>query len=713
MSQTVFDTPPKAGISSITPAVAEQLKARRKLVSKKYENPNFTQSFLTGNYAWLRMVSGISIESTPDAAEKFQLLGGALYDGKKRAGFNFGESFMDDSKGAAYTFEKEGIKPMPGITGFAVENMGEEGLLRQVSVQVQCHSLEQFSIMEKLYMRPGYHTFLEWGHSCYLDRSGNEVYAPKKLDDGVLFADPCKIDDIKDECSKLIYDSQHNYDYIIAQIMNYEWSYDNGVYTLDIMLIGEGGLSKMQEQMFNLGTDKETPPGKESEKELEFNSARKLAGSFGTIMRAISEAAGRGTDPAEDLKPLPVDSSRLDDAFNAIGVKEDVDKIIEEIGDGFKLEPYRLDFLKADKNKRFVYIPLRFIMGCINYFHLPRVKGEKAPQGKFATDKDRNVYLTFKDHYSTDPFICLLPKQAGTAPFKTDDLQGERDTGELRGDLLDVWVNSHYVYQVVWSVIKSAKKDHELSIAHFLKALLDGIEGALGSINDFNLYNDFYLDKELGPSYIVDKILPHNPEGSEEAQNINISPLGKESLVTGFSFSTNVDQAMLTTLTAQAVLDGSDAAKASSKGTAAYNFGIKNRFRDSDDDQTKPADASDNTGAQKESVDEKYGEIFKKKIYNQQTIDDIKQSAATSLQIAVNDELAAKGKHTGFAIPGNLNLTMLGIGGLKRLEYFRIPYDMLPESYKTSEVIFMVDKINHDIAGGIWQTTVDAIVLKL
>ena len=710
MSQTVFETPYKTAQSSITPAVQEQLAVRKKLVSKKHDNPNFTQSFLTSNYAWVRMVSGISIDETPDAAEKFQQLGGPLYEGKKRAGFNFGESFMEDSKGAAYTFEKEGIKPMPGITSFTVENMGDEGLLRQVSVQVQCHSLEQFSIMEKLYLRPGYHTFLEWGHSCYIDRSGNEVYAPKKLDDGVIFADPCKIDDIKKEGSKLIFDSQHNYDYIIALIMNYEWSYDNGVYTLDIMLIGEGGLSKMQEQMFNLGTEKEEEAVKESEKELEFNAARQLAGTFGAIMTGISESAGRGTDPAEELKPLPVDSGRLDAALNALGVKNTVDAIVEEIGDGFKLEPYRLDFLKVDKKRKFVYVPLRFIMGCINYLHLPRIKGETAPQGKFATDKDRNVYLTFEDHYSVDPFVCLLPKQAGSAPLKTDDLQGNRDTGELKGDLLDIWINVDYVYN---TSVKVAKNGDGQTIAHFLKELLLGLQTALGSINDLKLYNDYYLDKELGPTFIIDKLLPAKPEGSEEAQNLNISPLGKESLVTGFAFNTSIEQAMLDTITSQAVLDGSDAAKAASKGAAAYNFGIKNRFRDSDDAETKPAESTEDAAKQKASVDEKYGEIFKKKIYNQDTIDDIKQSAASALQIAVNDVLVGKKRHTGFVIPGTLSLTMLGIGGIKRLEYFRMPYDMLPEAYKSNEVIFSVDKVNHDITGGVWQTSLEAKVLKL
>ena len=303
MANTVFETAPRPGQSCIDTSVVEQLKTRQKLVSKKYEDLNFTQSFLTSNYAWLRMVSGINIKGIPNAAKKHQLLGGTLYDSKKRKGFNFSNSYLNDTTGAAYTNEKEGIKPMPGIVGFSVDQMGDEGLLRQINIQVQCHSLEQFSILEKLYMRPGYYSFIEWGHSVYVDKSGASITNPKMLDDSIIFAENVDPDEIKKAASKLVYDSQNNYDYIIAQIMNYEWSYNNGVYELDIQLIGQGGLSEMYKRMFDLGTDKEKSPEPEKDKKLEFSSADLLAGTFGTIMKIITETSNRGRESEEPLTP--------------------------------------------------------------------------------------------------------------------------------------------------------------------------------------------------------------------------------------------------------------------------------------------------------------------------------------------------------------------------------------------------------------------------
>ena len=710
MANTVFETAPRPGQSCIDTSVVEQLKTRQKLVSKKYEDLNFTQSFLTSNYAWLRMVSGISLENDKTAAKKHQLLGGTLYDSKKRKGFNFSDSYLNDTTGAAYTNEKEGIKPMPGIVGFSVDQMGEEGLLRQINIQVQCHSLEQFSILEKLYMRPGYYSFIEWGHSVYVDKSGASITNPKMLDDSIIFAENVDPDEIKKAASKLVYDSQNNYDYIIAQIMNYEWSYNNGVYELDIQLIGQGGLSDMYKRMFDLGTDKEKSPEPEKDKKLEFSSADLLAGTFGTIMKTITETSNRGRASEDPLTPVSVDQGRIDDGFTARGIKDTVDGIIEEIGNGFKLEVYRLDFLSVANKEKFTYIPFRFIVGAINYMFLPRLEGQEAPEGKFATDKDRNIYLTFEDHYSINPFVCLLPKQSANTPLPTDSLTGSRDNSELKGDLLDIWINTAYITKTINAIIENASKSEDYSIANFMYEILKGIQGALGDVNDLKLYNDYYLDKKLGSSYIIDKMIPHKPEKSGEGIQADIKPFGKESLVTDYSFNTNIDAAMLTTLTAQAVLDGSDGAKAAGKGMAAYNFGVSSRFKETKTDTTTGS-STDNTENQKKSVKELVDEMYKNKTYNQETIDNAKASAASKLQIDINDKLVENNLSTGFAIPGNLSITMLGIGGLKRLEYFRLPNEILPDSYKESNVIFSIDKVSHSINGGQWFTSVDAIVL--
>ena len=702
MSDSVFNKTPITGLTPVDGSVRDQLKVRAELHSKTFEDPNFTQHYVNSNYAFVKVSSGIDITGVEDAAKKYQLLGGTLFEGKARKGINFkGEDF--ETSNNAYTFQKEGLVPQPGITGFNIQTQGAEGLLRMVDLNIKCFSVEQFSILEKLYMRPGFKLLFEWGHSVYVDQSGGKVYSPKTISDDTVFKN-AKIATLKEEGGQLIYDSQHNYDYMIGTIMNYEWGYDNGQYNIEVQAMGMGGLSETQARMFKVGTETDTTPDGEADKELEFDNADKLEGSFTTIFKTIAESAGRGRQSENKLIPIPADQKRIDKALKRRKVKKFVDDICSDIGDGFKLEVYKLDF-KQSNSRKFTYIPFRFVLGCLNYFFLPKYEGEKDPEGKFCVQSERNLYVTFDDHYSVDPHVCLLPGQSSSTPIETSALSGFRDTGQFKGDLLDVWINTEYVYNKAKDIQKDTKS--EPTVATFLDVLLSGLRTAMGGLNDFTLYNDFYLDKELGPTTVRDRQLPIDPSIRDE--ETVLESMGKKSYVQSFSFNTSIDQATLNAMTTQAVLSGTDAAKSLHKGVSAYSIGLKDRFGE-DKPLEKIKGQTADPAAQKKSVEEQYEQMFKKRSYIEDTIEKIKYSASDAQQILLSEKLNGEDKHTGFAIPGNITLVMKGIGGLKMLQFFKLPYANLPESYKDAEVVFMVTNISHSIDGGSWITDIEAQV---
>ncbi len=702
MSDSVFNKTPITGLTPVDGTVRDQLKVRAELHSKTFEDPNFTQHYVNSNYAFVKVSSGIDITGVKDAAKKYQLLGGTLFEGKARKGINFkGEDF--ETSNNAYTFQKEGLVPQPGITGFNIQTQGAEGLLRMVDLSIKCFSVEQFSILEKLYMRPGFKLLFEWGHSVYVDQSGGKVYSPKTISDDTVFKN-AKIATLKEEGGQLIYDSQHNYDYMIGTIMNYEWSYDNGQYNIEVQAMGMGGLSETQARMFKVGTETDTTPDGEADKELEFDNADKLEGSFTTIFKTISESAGRGRQSENKLIPIAVDQSRIDKALKRRKVKKFVDDICSDIGDGFKLEVYKLDF-KQSNSRKFTYIPFRFVLGCMNYFFLPKYEGEKDPEGKFCVESERNLYVTFDDHYSVDPHVCLLPGQSSSTPIETSALSGFRDASQFKGDLLDVWINTEYVYNKAKDIQKDTKS--EPTVATFLDVLLSGLRTAMGGLNDFTLYNDFYLDKELGPTTVRDRQLPIDPSIKDE--ETVLQSMGKNSYVESFSFNTSIDQATLNAMTTQAVLSGTDAAKSLHKGISAYSIGLTDRFGE-DKALVKIKGQTADSAAQKKSVEEQYEEMFKKRSYIEDTIEKIKYSASDAQQILLSEKLSGEDKHTGFAIPGNISLVMKGIGGIKMLQFFKLPYDNLPDSYKEAEVVFMVTNISHSIDGGSWITDIEAQV---
>ena len=703
MSDSVFNKTPITGLTPVDGTVRDQLKVRGELHGKTFEDPDFTQHYINTNYAFIKVSSGIDITGKDDAAKKYQLLGGTLSEGKARKGINFsGEDF--ETSNNAYTFQKEGIVPQPGITSFDIQTQGAEGLLRMVDLNIKCFSVEQFSVLEKLYMRPGFKLLFEWGHSVYVDNNGGKVYTPKTIPDGTVFGTEKPIAKIKEEGGQLIYDSQHNYDYMIGTIMNYEWGYDNGEYNITVQALGMGGLSETQARMFKIGTDKDTNPDGEADKGLEFDNADKLEGSFTTILKTITETAGRGRQSEDKLIPIKADQERIDKGLKKRKVKKFVDDICSQIGDGFKLEVYKLDF-KQSENLKFTYIPFRFIFGCMNYFFLPKYEGEKDPEGKFCVESERNLYVTYDNHYSVDPHVCLLPKQTASTPIETAALSGFRDTAAFKGDLRDVWINTEYVYNVARDIQKDP--DAEPTIATFLDVILLGLRTAMGGVNDFTLYNDFYLDKELGPTSVRDRQLPIDT--SIKDQETILQALGKKSYVQSFSFNTSIDQATLNAMTTQAVLSGTDAAESLHRGVSAYNRGITDRFGE-DKALEKISGQTSDAEAQKKSVEEQYDQLFSKKSYIKDTVEKIKYAASDDQQIKISEKLHSEEKHTGFAIPGNISLVMKGIGGVKMLQFFKLPYDNLPDSYKEAEVVFMVTNISHSIDGGSWITSLEAQV---
>ena len=68
--------------------------------------------------------------------------------------------------------ERYGIVPMAGITNAQIRTKSAYGSLREAKIDFVCHNLRQLSVMEMLYMRPGYPVLLEWGWTPYI---GNDT----------------------------------------------------------------------------------------------------------------------------------------------------------------------------------------------------------------------------------------------------------------------------------------------------------------------------------------------------------------------------------------------------------------------------------------------------------------------------------------------------------------------------------------------------------
>ena len=704
----IFLQPSLPSISTINPEVIQQLNRRSKLYSKQFDQPHFTQQFLNSNNAWVRVVSGVDLDLEPEAWKKFILQGGTLdQEGTKlRAGFDTTQPY-DISPSKFYNFEEnEGLVPSPGITSFQVVNKGSGGWSRKVSLTIKCYSREQLAIMEQLYMRPGFPVFVEWGHSVYLDNGGNQVFNPV-LSTKVLEAKP-KPSELKEEAGLLVKNSGYNYDYLSGVVFNYNWKYEPGYYELAVDIMGEGDASLLVKSVYGTGGKK--PSENQEGVGIEFDEKLIATNPLSGIFKAIGNCVKPKLD--QGFKPYLIKEDSLNKAIRPF--KSDIDKIVEQIGNGFKLEAYCLPVTSKALEIEFVYVKLKFLLGLINYYFIPKLNGDSAPTGKFTTDADRCYYVTYPDHFSADISTCLLPQQTGTVGIDTKDLPGKRE--KLTGDILDIYVNVSTV-QSLYEEMKSQSNDSEkFTIDAFLSNLLSKIQASLGNVNNFQLYNDYYLKNELGPSSIVDMEALPAPENNNP-ENYTLPVAGKNSMVSSFSINSQLSQNMINYIAAQAIITGQSAGRGVGDSMSRFNSGVKKRFVESADGSTSGDDVTAEKTYSETLADYKkiWTDMMAKGSIDEDTFTVMTEEASYYIQYelakAISEE-GEDGKKKGH-IGANLSIELLGIGGLKVLEFFNIPAELLPYSYKDAGVAFQIINISHDIQNGKWLTKIEARAIIL
>jgi len=755
--QGIFFEKPLPSLETFDKEVKKQLELREKLYSHSNKldtlDPNFKAQFLHGNNGWVKLTSGISVDGDAGkAAENNILLGGVLYKDdtqyKLRSGLSQ-ESFLDGSNEGAYNIAQgvsgeakdkvaEGYVPMPGITSFDVKNRGNSGFTREASFKVKCFSLEQLSILEKLYLRPGFKCLVEWGHTVFATENIEEKKDAEKNtfiegtttvigsdESGIqtidlASSDALKEDNIKMAGAKIIGQTQHNYDFFIGIIKNYNWTYEQDGYTLDIQLMGKGAMSTFLKEMYG-GNANEEDSDDEKDTGVEFSNEG--SSTFKKLLQRINAGAQKGQQEVENKDSIVVE---CDSEALIKNIKRSYEKSftgIDNLLNGedekipFEFKAYRAAFSNTNRKVRgkFTYISMRYLLGMINYFFLNRPNEEDPePEGKFNTTPGFNFYLTYKEHFSIDPAVCLLPQQTSFG-LNTSAIPGSRDKNQ--GDILELQISTDFLVQEYDNLRNNSKKEKiELSIGTYLKNVLEKIEDSLGSINEFELYNNYYLKKELGPSMVIDLQLLPRPEGQEEDYKM-ISPQGLKSFVREFSFNSELSNSMINLITSQAIVHGENAGDATSSGLSAFNSGISSRFTSDPAGKELTAYAKSREAAKAETKAKTLADVegvFGKFKYDEEKIKGIKADATSLIRSGLNDDLK-KSKPKRGHIGAKVSMKMMGIGGLKALQYFTLPPEILPSAYSDNILVgFQVNNVSHEISNNEWLSTIEAnaIILK-
>jgi GH24 family phage-related lysozyme (muramidase) len=228
--------------NTFTKTVREQLKTRQNAL--KSRSPKSIIQLNSRN-SWVRMTSGVNVNGTSILAKNYILQGGVLLSNKLRFGVggadkaysNFAPSLNPYNTSA--TAGTAGIKPMPGITAIDIKSKSAYGSLREVTVQFECHNLQQLEDLELLYMRPGYTALIEWGWVPFLDNAG-QLQSNINFYDDVINGTKEK-DQILLDLFQRSKDHSGNYDALYGYIKNYSWTARmDGGYTCTTTIISIG-----------------------------------------------------------------------------------------------------------------------------------------------------------------------------------------------------------------------------------------------------------------------------------------------------------------------------------------------------------------------------------------------------------------------------------------------------------------------------------------
>jgi len=195
-------------------------------------------------------VQSLDAGYTDDLAKKYILQGGTLKNGNRRTTFkdtypkgNYDSdgNFLGTEANIKGIKDDLGYKPLPGITNVSVGTRGKWRTTLEADIDFICYNLEQLEIMNKLYMSLGVHVFLEWGHTPYINSSGNIIESFKPIN---FFDNKFKTKSVLiQEIEKKKKEHHGNYGALLGRVFNFNYSSNpDGSYNCKAQVIGPGAI---------------------------------------------------------------------------------------------------------------------------------------------------------------------------------------------------------------------------------------------------------------------------------------------------------------------------------------------------------------------------------------------------------------------------------------------------------------------------------------
>lgn len=747
----------------LSKTVLDQLKARKSVISNPVGRPDVDLMYLNSTTGWVKMTSSIDAkDSETQQAGRYILVGGAAYqEGAKtkiKQGF-----YPEGGDISGYTVsDLTGFTPQPGITAFKVRSKNTFGTLREATVEFTVHSIEEFGILEQLFLRPGYTVLLEWGHSLYLNQEGQFQNTIKTFDTQ-RYLKSMNFNEIDREIINLKNKSFGNYDGIYGFIKNFSWSFNGYSYLCSVDIISKGELIESValsiapsydldvEAVDELITGQSTNAKEKTTDLHKFLYAIKNAGSknyydeekptittsvniTGTVLNVFSNFGSSipivpAIDVQQAVEKEDVEKSIADDEIEKYledtmptlyaAVKEELENQKLTVAS----QIIRFQVSNGDLNADYQWsrqITLRMLLILINKIFFINT-GKDLNLVKFFTgnraDEKKpviNNFLTFTPHIGLNPTVCVLGKSRNpqTDLYYPISTQPNLSDTEQK-DILNIFISSDHILEIADKMLTTPSVS-QATVLELVQQVLTGVESNLGDINEFDLHHD----DEVGTYYVVDrKVVPGDDNFNQFGVESFIDLIGLNSEIENLQIASKLSSniASMIALAAQdSALPGGSSDVLSMQ---RWNEGLIDRHLKSKNVGDKLITNTDNQNTTSPTIS--YGDRDKFRRY----VRSLDNQNVHYLRFNTSDLNGYKPIHTQLMreyslyfsrrettnphglIPFELSFTMKGIGGIKIGQAFKIPDQFLPKRYK-GNVAFIVTGVEHSISSNRWVTNI-------
>ena len=444
------------------------------------------------------------------------------------------------------------------------------------------------------------------------------------------------------------------------------------------------------------------------------------------------------------------------------GLYSALDTFLQSVGPTRELVRIEFGFDDNSTGEEQLYIKFGALCRIIEQYCLIYDTGndKSPPIVSIDSDYKSNYCFTVPEQFSTDPRICMIPLPDNEQD--TEDLNSEDNTWnrfwswtgiiddasenladlnkvlstEFRtrsnyvGRLMHIHINCNYVSDILG---KNIDEDGNLSLYDFFTTLLQGVQRSLGSINKFEVIYDEdtnavrFMDNTQIPGLFE---FLEEPLPEPTRVNVNTFRPSEGSFVRDVSIKTEISKDIANMMTVGAQSNGNVVGE-NATAFSTWNVGLTDRVtkekQNTKDDAGSEATNNNPPDPAPKTPEEKFAEYRVKvlkyllRVVKLKLDEDDIETYSTSFRPYLNyivgalsqpsvnsdtgQEEPAKITPIGF-IPLSLDISMLGISGIKVYQKYTINEQLLPPNYK-SKIEFLTKGVSHTINADGWTTSID------